>query len=60
MYNQVIKRDVYKCLRCGECSEVCPIDCFDICSGPEEDDFSDCGACGQCVDACPTDAIETE
>ena len=47
-----------KCVGCGECVEVCPVDVYEI-----QDDKSvpvnadECIGCESCVDACEYDAI---
>jgi pyruvate formate lyase activating enzyme len=44
---QVVVREE-RCIKCGSCLEVCPLEC----------DTSVCKACGLCVDDCPTAARE--
>ena len=50
------RRITSKCIACGACAAVCPVDC--ISEGDiyiiDEDVCIDCGAC---QDECPTDAI---
>lgn len=55
-----------KCIRAGDCVEVCPVDC--IVPGPKDDDeWTDfyidpetCIDCGACVPVCPVEAIFPE
>ena len=45
-----------KCVACGACKEVCPVECIS-----EGDiyviDPDTCVGCGSCAGACPNDAI---
>jgi len=48
------------CVRCMDCVDVCPYDCFDLVEVeglrgvfPRVMDGSDCVGCGACVDVCP-------
>jgi len=49
-----------KCIKCGKCSDVCPVDVF---FGSNEKDVpvvnfgDDCFFCGACIIECPTDAV---
>jgi len=50
--------EVRTCTQCGECAEVCPVDCI-----PQNEkgayyiDAQECIACMACVDACPEGVI---
>ena len=52
--------DDEKCIKCGECMEVCPVDVY---YGSEEGAVpvvsygEDCFFCSSCILECPTDAI---
>ncbi len=49
--------DENKCVTCGKCAEVCPVDAI---SGGEESyliDAETCISCGECAEVCPVDAI---
>ena len=48
------------CIKCGQCTEVCPVDVF---YGSKKDGYpsvsygEDCFFCGSCILECPNDAI---
>lgn len=50
--------DPARCKGCGECADVCPVDCIEGKSGFIHmiDEF-DCTKCGKCMEACEHDAI---
>lgn len=48
-----------RCVRCGRCTQVCPMD-IDVKASAEEGaplQHSRCVGCGHCVDACPTKTL---
>ncbi len=45
-----------KCIRCGLCFKLCPVDNIEMIDYPEFKDA--CQFCMRCYDFCPTDAIE--
>jgi pyruvate formate lyase activating enzyme len=47
-----------RCLSCGGCSDVCPVEDGGAAPAGELWDRSACTTCGLCVEACPTDARE--
>jgi pyruvate formate lyase activating enzyme len=47
-----------RCLNCGACSEVCPVENGGAAPAGESWDREACILCGSCVDACPADARE--
>jgi NAD-dependent dihydropyrimidine dehydrogenase PreA subunit len=56
MYEPVV--DVEKCIGCGECVEVCPVDVYELRDGKsvvvmEED----CLGCESCIEVCEEEAI---
>ena len=48
--------DGEKCVACGECVEVCPVDAIDIVDDVAQVD-DNCTLCGLCVDVCDYEAI---
>jgi len=55
----VVKKDEEKCIDCGECISLCPVDAIKM----EEDwtvelDNQKCIGCGFCTTSCPTKAIK--
>ncbi|MBI5458781.1 4Fe-4S dicluster domain-containing protein [Methanobacterium sp.] len=56
---KVVKKDEEKCIDCGECISLCPVDAIKM----EEDwtvelDNQKCIGCGFCTTSCPTKAIK--
>lgn len=48
--------DIQKCVGCGQCAEVCPVDAISIEDGKAV--VSDhCTACGDCAGVCPAEGI---
>ncbi len=49
-----------KCIKCGKCVEVCPVDAIDLQRDIERIDKEKClGAqCGKCVEVCPVNALQ--
>ncbi len=50
------KVDKDKCVGCGNCEIVCPVEAIKIESGKAEIS-DDCVECGACVSECPVEAI---
>ena len=48
-----MKVDSKKCVSCGKCARICPMD-VDVTKSPNH---AECIRCGKCVKSCPTDAI---
>jgi len=54
----LIKVDSVKCNGCGECTEFCPVDVFEIREGKSfPARTQNCLGCGTCVVVCATEAI---
>ena len=46
-----------KCIKCGACSDVCPVDAFHVGETMFVADPDACISCGVCVSECPQEAI---
>jgi len=49
------------CIKCGKCSEVCPVDVYYESKKDEYPNVAygeDCSFCGACMLECPSDAIK--
>lgn len=47
-----------KCIGCGECLPVCPVNALTLTEGGIITDHELCTTCGMCAEACPAKAIE--
>ncbi len=45
-----------RCVRCGECANVCPTDGSTTSENAPHEPGPDCALCGACIEACPTGA----
>jgi len=52
--------DNKKCLRCGACVGVCPVNALRLTEHGVEVDKNKCVLCGTCVTICPVKAIRVE
>jgi NAD-dependent dihydropyrimidine dehydrogenase PreA subunit len=56
-----VEVDEEKCIGCGECIEICPVDVFEL-----QDEKSvvvsseDCLGCESCIEVCEEDAISVK
>ena len=58
-YNPIIDAD--KCVGCGECVDVCPVDVYEMQDGKSETiNPDDCLGCESCVEVCPNGAVTIE
>ena len=48
----------YKCISCGECADICPVNAHILRGGKHNFQHSLCTACGKCEDACPGNALK--
>ena len=48
----------YKCISCGECLDVCPVNAHEFRNGKHNFQHSLCTACGKCENACPGNALK--
>ena len=46
-----------KCVACGKCEAVCPVEAISKGEKQYAIDAETCVSCGQCVDECPSEAI---
>ena len=50
--------DESRCIGCGKCQTVCPVDCIVGASRMKHTVIrKDCTGCGKCVKSCPTECI---
>jgi pyruvate formate lyase activating enzyme len=49
---------VSKCIACGECVRICPVEACELTSGGVVTETEICSACGLCAEVCPTLASE--
>lgn len=54
------KIDSEKCISCGNCAEVCPVDAIAEGEGCYNIDAEKCIDCGSCIDECPVEAITAD
>lgn len=53
--------DADKCVGCGECVDVCPVEVCEIKDGKSEPvNAEECLGCESCVEVCETSAITVE
>ena len=58
-YNVTVDAD--KCVGCGECVDVCPVEVYEIKDGKSEPSNSEeCLGCESCVEVCEHSAITVE
>lgn len=50
--------DEKKCLTCGACIAICPVDAIAIVNGKAKINPKKCIKCGSCAQFCPVGAIE--
>jgi len=52
--------DKSKCIGCGTCVGVCPVEAIEMIKGKAEIDKKKCIHCGSCKNVCPVEAIEED
>ena len=51
----------YKCVGCGECVDVCPVQVYELQDGKSEPvNSEECLGCESCVEVCENSAIEVK
>ncbi len=50
--------DNKKCITCGACMSICPVDAISIIDGKAKINPKKCIKCGSCAQFCPVSAIE--
>ncbi len=56
-----IQIELAKCISCGRCVEVCPLDTLRLDEqGKPYDKYNECWYCGCCEQMCPSSAITME
>ena len=50
--------DEKKCISCGACVAICPVNAIKIEKGKAKIDPKKCIKCGACLDSCPFKAIK--
>ncbi|MGE4587227.1 MAG: DUF362 domain-containing protein [Mangrovibacterium sp.] len=51
------KINLDRCIGCGSCIDVCPMNAISIVDGKAVIDLDKCANCHACESACPVDAI---
>jgi len=54
----MLELDKGKCMLCGGCSAVCPVEAIVVFDSYVEIDQEKCTSCGSCVKICPVGALE--
>ena len=52
--------DEKKCICCGACTAICPVNAIKIQNGKAKIDPKKCIKCGSCAQFCPVNAIKIE
>ena len=55
-----MKVDKKKCLGCGACASMCPVNAIAMKGGKAEINKKKCIKCGTCMQICPVNAITDE
>ena len=60
--SQKAERQLYfdpsKCVKCGNCVELCPTKVHSISNGAHQINYDNCNLSGNCVEVCPEDALK--
>jgi len=49
--------DVSRCISCGICAKICPVDAIEMVDGRPVIDPEKCTGCGLCIEKCPFNAL---
>ncbi len=49
-----------KCVGCGQCVQICPVDAIEVVDGQARFDHSLCIGCAECLSCCPESAIRIQ
>jgi ferredoxin len=55
-----VKSDKHKCLYCGGCVSVCPVNALTLWETRVECDAKKCVNCGACISFCPAGALSKD
>ena len=55
-----MKVDRSKCLYCGGCVGLCPVNAIELCETILNVDGDKCTKCGICIKFCPVNALEAD
>lgn len=56
-YKPQLSYDNSKCVMCGKCKTVCPVNVHKFDNNKHYTDYQQCILCGRCVETCPTGAL---
>lgn len=57
-YDRILEIDRTRCIYCGGCTSVCPVNALTLKETAIEIDHDKCIRCGICVKFCPAAALE--
>ena len=56
----MLKLNLAKCMLCGGCVPVCPLNLITCYTTTLEININDCTECGECVNVCPVGALDID
>jgi ferredoxin len=60
LVNVAVKIDRLKCIGCGACTYVCPVEALEVVDMKCKVDEAKCTECGHCLTACTWEALSLE